>query len=80
VAAMFGFAGWHTPWGQRVGLTVCLFVVAFGFVGHDFNQYWGSLVAALLCFGVVQFPAAVRDLWEAAVPRSRPRESVQPSL
>jgi hypothetical protein len=66
VAAMLGFAGWHTPWGQRTGLTVCLFVAAFGFVGHDFNQYWGSLVAPLLCFGVVRFPASLRDLCRAA--------------
>jgi hypothetical protein len=65
-AAMFGLAGWHTPWGQRTGLTVSLFVLAFGFVGQEFNQYWGSLVAPLLCFGVVRFPASLRDLWRAA--------------
>jgi hypothetical protein len=69
VAAMFGFAGWRTAWGQRVGLTVCLFVLAFGFVGHEFNQYWGSLVAPLFCLGVVQFPAALRDLWVAGTRR-----------
>ena len=66
VAAMFGFAGWHTAWGQRAGLTVCLFVLAFGIAGHDFNQYWGSLVAPLLCFGVVRFPASLVDLWRRA--------------
>jgi hypothetical protein len=79
VAAMFGFAGWHTRWGQRVGLSACLFVLAFGFAGHDFNQYWGSLVAPLLCFGVVRFPASVRDLWTAAALKPRPREAAQPS-
>ena len=66
VAAMLGFAGWHTPWGQRVGLTACLFLVAFAVVGQEFNQYWGSLFAPLLCFGVVRFPASIRDLWKAA--------------
>jgi len=66
VAAMFGLAGWHTPWGQRTGLTVCLFVVAFAVVGQEFNQYWGSLVAPLFCFGVVRFPASLGDLWKAA--------------
>jgi len=79
VAAMFGFAGWHTPWGQRVGMTVCLFVVAFGFVGHDFNQYWGSLVAPLFCFGVVRFPASVVDLWRRAGGSRSPDASYAPS-
>ncbi|MHC4400377.1 MAG: hypothetical protein ACYTG0_11940 [Planctomycetota bacterium] len=68
MAAMFGFAGWHTPFGQRVGLTACLFVMAFAVVGYNFNQYWGSLIAPLFCFGVVRFPASVRDLWHAAAP------------
>ena len=66
VAAMFGFAGWHTPFGQRTGLTVCVFVLAFAFVGQEFNQYWGSLTAPLFSFGVVRFPASIRDLWRAS--------------
>jgi hypothetical protein len=66
VAAMVGFAGWYTPFGERVGLTGCLFVIAFAVVGQGFNQYWGSLTAPLFCFGVVRFPASVRDLWRAA--------------
>ena len=65
VAALFGFAGWHTPLGQRTGLTVCAFVVAFAVVGQEFNQYWGSLTAPLLCFGVVRFPASLRDTLKA---------------
>jgi len=71
MAAMLGFAGWHTPLGERAGLTVCLFVLAFAFVGQEFNQYWGSLVAPLFCLGVVRFPASVRDLWKAAALTSR---------
>ena len=66
VAALFGFAGWPTPLGVRSGLTVCLFVIAFAAVGQEFNQYWGSLAAPLFCFGVVRFPASLRDLWKAA--------------
>lgn len=65
-AAMFGLAGWNTPLGERLGLTVCLFVVAFACVGQEFNQYWGSLLAPLLCFGVARFPGSVADLWKAA--------------
>ena len=44
----------------------CLFLVAFAVVGQSFNQYWGWLIGPLLCFGVVRFPASLRDLCEAA--------------
>jgi hypothetical protein len=66
-AALVGFAGWDTPLGQRVGLTACLFLAAFAAVGQEFNQYWGSLIAPLLCFGVARAPGSLRDLWKASV-------------
>ena len=66
-AAMLGFAGWHTPLGRRAGLTVAAFVLAFGFVGQEFNQYWGSLIAPAFCFGVARFPASLADLWRASL-------------
>ena len=66
--AMLGLAGWHTELGQRVGISVCLFVLAFAIVGQEFNQYWGLMISPLFCFGVVRFPASVRDLWTAAKP------------
>ena len=66
VAAMVGMAGWNTPFGTRVGLATCLFLMSFAVVGQSFNQYWGALIAPLLCFGVAQFPAALRDLCRAA--------------
>jgi hypothetical protein len=66
VAAMLGFAGWQTPLGQRAGLTAALFVAGLGMVGQEFNQYWGTLFAPLLCFGFVRFPRSLRDLWKAA--------------
>lgn len=65
-AAMFGFAGWHTPLGLRAGLTASVFVAALGIVGQEFNQYWGTLLAPLFCLGFVQFPRSLRDLWKAA--------------
>ena len=50
----------------------------FAVIGQSFNQYWGSLIAPLLCFGVARFPASLRDLWQVAsfgkmpyVPRPR---------
>ena len=67
VAALVGLAGWNTPLGRRISLTVCLFLVSFAVVGHSFNQYWGSMFAPLLCFGVVRFPGSLRDLCLAAM-------------
>ena len=69
VAALFGLAGWRTPLATRVGLTVCLYVAAFAVVGQSFNQYWGCLIAPLLCFGVVRAPASFGDLWHACSTR-----------
>ncbi|MCD4726569.1 MAG: hypothetical protein K8R46_02835 [Pirellulales bacterium] len=66
VAAMVGLAGWSSPLGTRVGLSVCLYLAAFAAVGQSFNQYWGALIAPLLCFGVVRLPASICDLWRAA--------------
>ena len=65
-AAMFGLGGWHTALGVRMGLTACVYVTAFAVVGQDFNQYWGSIIAPLLCFGVVRLPGSMRDLCQAA--------------
>jgi len=47
---------------------VYLYVVAFAVVGQQVNQYWGELIAPLLCFGVARFPASLRDLCQAASP------------
>jgi hypothetical protein len=66
LAAMCGLAGWNSPLGLRTTLTVCLFAVTFSIVGHDFNRYWGLLIAPLACFGVVRFPASLVDLFAAA--------------
>jgi hypothetical protein len=66
-AALLGLGGWHTPFGTRVGLTICLYVLFFSVVGQDINQYWGSLTAPLLCIAAAQSPAALRDLLRAAV-------------
>jgi len=65
-AALLGFAGWNASLGQRTGLATCLFLAAFAAVGHDFNQYWGSLYAPLLCFGAARCPLSLVDLCTAA--------------
>lgn len=69
-AALLGLAGWNTPFGRRVGLTVCLFVTAFSLVGQEFNQYWGLLITPVLCFGVARAPGSIVDLWRAAAWRT----------
>ena len=66
VAAALGFAGWTSPAGRRAGLTAAAYVVAFAVVGQPFNQYWGSLIAPLLCLGVARGPLSLRDLWRRA--------------
>jgi hypothetical protein len=65
-AAVFGLTGWQSPLGTRIGLTACLYLITFAVIGQDFNQYWGSITAPLLCFGIVRFPASMRDLCRAA--------------
>ncbi len=64
--SMIGFAARQTAWTERITLTACLYVVAFSFVGQEFNRYWGLMIAPLFCFGIVRAPAALWDLWHAA--------------
>jgi len=75
--ALVGFAGWNTPLGQRAGLTACLFLAGMALVGQNFNQYWGCLLAPLMCLGVARFPASIRDLFIAARPRKLSPASVE---
>lgn len=74
--AMIGFAGWTTPWGQRAGLTAAVYLGGFAIIGNPFNQYWGSLIAPLLCLGVAQAPAAFRDLWQRATAEAMPTDQL----
>jgi hypothetical protein len=66
ILALLGFAAARTEWEKRAAWVACAYVVIFGFVGHAFNQYWGSLIAPLLCLGTAQGIWALRDLWQAA--------------
>ena len=63
--AMLGFAGWTAPWGRRAGLTAALYLGGFAIIGNPFNQYWGSLIAPLLCLGVAQAPRRLRTFGTA---------------
>jgi len=62
IAALVGFSRWTTSWGQRVGLTAALYILAFAFVGQEFNQYWGCVISPILALGVAACPRALREL------------------
>jgi hypothetical protein len=63
---LLGSASWKSPEGQRIGLTIALYAVAFSVAGHDFNQYWGSLTAPLYCLAACRCPKTVAQLWITA--------------
>jgi hypothetical protein len=66
VLALLGFASMASLWGRRAAWVACLYTLAFGVVGQEFNQYWGSVIAPLFCFGAAQGLAALVDVCRAA--------------
>jgi hypothetical protein len=52
--------------GERAGVTLAMYVALFAVVGQPFNQYWGSLIAPLVCLGLARAPVSLADLWRAA--------------
>ncbi len=67
VAALLGVTCWQSEAGQRVGYVAAVYVALFAMVGHPFNQYWGALLAPLLCYGVALFPRAVRRFFSPEI-------------
>jgi hypothetical protein len=63
---LLGLASWNSPAGRRITLVVVAYLAAFMCVGQMFNQYWGSLFAPALCFGIAFAPAALHELWVAS--------------
>lgn len=70
-AALVGFASWNTAAGRRIGLTAAAYLVAFGVVGQDFNQYWGSLLAPLFSLGAARGIGLLLAATGARLPRRR---------
>ncbi|MEX0676096.1 MAG: hypothetical protein WD063_03410 [Pirellulales bacterium] len=64
--ALLGAATWNTPAGRLIAFAVAGYLVAFGIAGHDFNQYWGSEIAPLVCLPAARSPAVLRQLWREA--------------
>lgn len=51
VLALFGWASWRTPLGERGFLLLTGYALAFMVVGRDNNFYWGLIVTPLLFMG-----------------------------
>jgi hypothetical protein len=60
-AALLGLATWRSPAGCRIAGTACMYLALFAFVGQPFNQYWGSLIAPLLCFGAARSLGVIKE-------------------
>lgn len=67
VAALMGMTVWQSEAGQRVGYVLSLYVAIFAVVGHPFNQYWGAMLAPLLCYGAALFPRAARRFFSSEI-------------
>jgi hypothetical protein len=76
--SLLGLASWCSDWSWRAALTTFGYGVAFLIVGQEVNQYWGTLLAPLLCFGVARGPSSLVYLWRQAritgsgLPRIKP--------
>ncbi len=68
--ALLGAATWNSSAGRLIGLTVAAYTLAFAIVGNEFNQYWGSQIAPLLCLTASRTPAVLRAAWTASWKRS----------
>jgi len=64
--ALVGATAWRTAAARPIGLSIAVYAIAFSVAGHDFNQYWGSMIAPLLCLGVCRAPGQLRRWWRAA--------------
>lgn len=61
-AAWLGLLAWPGLAGERVALTVTLYLVLFAVGGRSVNSYWGPTYTPLLIFGFAWLPPALRDL------------------
>jgi hypothetical protein len=73
--ASIGLMAWSGSSGERTALTVFFYLALYAVAGKSVDNYWGALFTPLLSFGLVWFPAALRDLLRAAF-RRRPETLV----
>jgi hypothetical protein len=67
--ALLGLAQWNTPLGRRFAAVTVGYLVLFSFVGQDFNQYWGALLAVPLAISAAKGAVAIPSLVRQAVGR-----------
>jgi hypothetical protein len=68
-AMLFGLAGWRTGIGNRVAITVAVYLAIFCVVGKPINMYWGAVTNPLLAFGLVWFLPSIVDLGRSLLRR-----------
>lgn len=68
--ACLGLLAWPGPAGERMALTVLVYLTLYAIVGKPLNGYWGAIYTPLLMPGLVWAPAALRDLFARLVPAS----------
>ncbi len=66
VIAVLGFAAWDQPGGKHAAWVAGGYLLMFAVIGQPFNQYWGALIAPLLCLGAAHGPDALADLYRRA--------------
>lgn len=66
-----GLAGAHDGRAHRAAVLIIGYLTAFLVVGRPDNYYWGILFAPLLPVGFLFAPAALRDLFQSAFPRTK---------
>jgi hypothetical protein len=74
ILAMFGWSGWRCPAGSFGTLLFAGYATIFMIAGHDYNFYWGFMIAPALLMGLAFAPGAAKSLWKSAEftkPRSR---------
>jgi hypothetical protein len=67
ILALLGWAGRRTASGLTATLMLAGYGAAFMIVGRNDNFYWGLIVTPVLFAGLALVPAALGDLWRAAV-------------
>jgi hypothetical protein len=63
--SLFGLAGWKDPGGRQMAATLGGYFAAFSIVGLACNDYWGTLFAPMLAFGLLWLPDSLVDLTRA---------------
>jgi hypothetical protein len=68
-AILFGLAGWRSGIGNRVAMTVAVYVAIFCVAGKPINRYWGAVTNPMLAFGLVWFFPSVVDFGRSILRR-----------